>query len=104
MERAYAAENESQKIDFLQKNVLIYSQVETSGSISLTTRDPIWIDGELVVSIDRYSGGMQTADMAQHFFVYVVDKDIPAVNFYSGRKKASITNSVSDISKSTALK
>jgi hypothetical protein len=104
MEDAYKAENKRQKIDFSKSNLLIYSQIEPSGSIGLKTRDPIWVDGKLVVPIDSSSGQIHTQDMAQHFFVYIVDKDIPSVDFYSGRKKASIINSAKDKSKSTTSK
>ena len=84
------------EIDFSKKNLVLFSKNEGSGSIRLRHRAALWVDDELVVAIDRYSPNLHTADLAQHFFAYVVDKSIPAIIFQSVNKKSVIKNVASE--------
>lgn len=95
MKDAYKSARDIEKVDFSKKNLILYSQEEISSMISLKARTPIWIDGELVVVIDRSSRGMLSMDVAQHFFGYLVDKTIPSVTFRSANKTNIVSNSAS---------
>jgi len=50
------------------------------------------VDGKLVVRIDHSVPEIRTADLAQHFFGYIVDKSIPEVIFRLGSQEAVVKN------------
>ncbi|MFQ3246255.1 MAG: hypothetical protein ACI9SP_002907 [Arenicella sp.] len=82
-----------QKINFSKKNLVIYSQQETSGSIGLKPKKPVWVDDELVVIIDRSVPELGSANVVPHFFAYIIDKGIPKIVFRSAKKKSIVENS-----------
>jgi len=42
--------------------------------------------------IDRYAPELDSADVAPHFFAYMLDKEIPNIIFRSAEKKTVIKN------------
>lgn len=87
------------KVDFDLYNLVILSHRETSGSISYEAKPAMWVDGELVIAIDRYigrRGGLRTMDMAQYSLIYLVNKNIDEVVIQDSRGTIYLKNEFTD--------
>jgi len=82
-------------VDFAKYNLVVLSHQEGSGSIGYDVRPAIWVEGELVIVIDRNIGGrgfVNTMDMVQYSLIFVVNKNIGEISIRDTRGVTRLKN------------
>ena len=80
------------EFDFRARNLVVLSHVELSGSNSISLVTPQWVNDELTLSIDRYTGGLSTQDIVDYSIFLSLGKEISKLVFRDNRNKQVVIN------------
>ena len=80
--------------DFRDHNLVILAHEERSGSNSISLTVPQWVDEELILPIDRYTGrgGFSTQDVASYSIFLSVNKKISRILVRDHESKQVVIN------------
>ena len=80
------------EFDFRAKNLVVLSHAELRGSNSISLVTPQWINDELTLPIDRYTGGWSSANVVDYSIFLSLDKEISKLVFRDNRTKQVVIN------------